>query len=105
MEIPQSKFFTGVIMKNFFAGLFDFKFNTFVTKSVASVLYAITTGLVLLGTALVLTYALIQLGSSPAEAVLLLVVGPLAGILTLTILRVAFESSIALISIAINTKK
>jgi hypothetical protein len=99
VEIPQSKFFTGGTMKSFIVSLFDFKFDTFITKSVASVLYAITTVLVALGTVIVMILAIAE------GFILLFPLAPIAGLLTLTILRVAYESSIALVTIAVNTKK
>jgi len=86
-------------MKSFIVSLFDFKFDTFITKSVASVLYAITTVLVALGTVIVMILAIAE------GFILLFPLAPIAGLLTLTILRVAYESSIALVTIAVNTKK
>lgn len=93
--------------KNFFASLFDFKFETYITKQVASVMYAILTILVSLATAILFLYSLTQLGNSynASSAILLMLLTPVAGLLVLTTLRVAFESSIALIDIAMNTKK
>ena len=92
--------------KNFFASLFDFKFETYITKQVASVMYAILTILVSLATAILFLYSLTQLGGyRPTDAILVMLLTPVAGLLVLTTLRVAFESSIALIDIAMNTKK
>lgn len=92
--------------KNFFASLFDFKFESYITKQVASVMYAILTILVSLATAILFLYSLTQLGGyAPASAILVMLLTPVAGLLVLTTLRVAFESSIALIDIAMNTKK
>ncbi len=98
----------------FFKSLFDFKFENFVTRQVASVMYAIL--LVVLGLA-----SFFGVLWSLAQAVemaqwnmtggviayfLLAVVGiPLIAFLYLVILRVAFESSIALVMIAENTKR
>jgi hypothetical protein len=92
--------------KNFFASLFDFKFESYITKQVASVMYAILVILVSLATAIVFLYSLTQLGGYNAmQSLLLMILTPVAGLLVLTTLRVAFESSIALVDIAINTKK
>lgn len=92
--------------KNFFASLFDFKFESYITKQVASVMYAILVILVSLATAIMFLYSLTQLGGYNAmQALLLMILTPIAGLLVLTTLRVAFESSIALVDIAINTKK
>ncbi|MFM1795679.1 MAG: hypothetical protein RLZZ340_356 [Actinomycetota bacterium] len=93
--------------KNFFASLFDFKFESYITKQVASVMYAILTVLVSLATVIIFLLAITQLGDSynAGSAILTVLLTPIAGLLTLTTLRVAFESSIALIDIAMNTKK
>ncbi|MBP6043803.1 MAG: DUF4282 domain-containing protein [Rhodoluna sp.] len=93
--------------KNFFASLFDFKFETYITKQVASVMYAILTILVSLGTVIFFLLSIVQLGNSytAGPALLVMILTPVAGLLLLTSLRVAFESSIALIDIAMNTKK
>ena len=92
--------------KNFFASLFDFKFESYITKQVASVMYAILVILVSLATAIAFLYSLTQLGGYYAmQGLLLMILTPVAGLLVLTTLRVAFESSIALVDIAINTKK
>ena len=92
--------------KNFFASLFDFKFESYITKQVASVMYAILVILVSLATAIAFLYSLTRLGGYYAmQGLLLMILTPVAGLLVLTTLRVAFESSIALVDIAINTKK
>jgi hypothetical protein len=92
--------------KNFFASLFDFKFETYITKQVASVLYAILAVLVLIGAGVGFIGGLTMLGGYyPTTGLLVMLAAPIGGLLMLTILRVAFESSIALVDIAINTKK
>ena len=92
--------------KGFFASLFDFKFETYITKRVASVLYAILTVIVVLGAVAGFILGLTELGGyTPTFGFLLMLASPVGGLLMLTVLRVAFESSIALVDIAINTKK
>ena len=93
-------------MKSFIKSLFDFKFETYITKTVASVLYAIVTVIVALGVAAGFIFGLSALGGNyPSIGVLIMVAAPVGGLLVLTVLRVAFESSIALVDIAQNTKK
>jgi hypothetical protein len=92
--------------KGFFASLFDFKFETYITKRVASVMYAILSVLVLLGTAIAFIGGVTMLGGYyPTTGILVMIAAPIGGLLMLTVLRVAFESSIALVDIAMNTKK
>jgi hypothetical protein len=94
------------LQKGFFASLFDFKFETYITKSVASVMYAILTVFVILATLIIFIYSITLFSPySSGEAILLLLVTPLAGLLTLIVIRMGFETSIALVDIAQNTKK
>ena len=97
----------GILQKGFFASLFDFKFETYITKSVASVMYAILTVFVILATLIIFIISITLLGDpySGGESILLLLVTPLAGLLTLIVIRMGFETSIALVDIAQNTKK
>lgn len=91
--------------KGFFASLFDLKFETYITKRVASVMYAIITFVVLLATAGLVVFGFANIGRGTAAGAALVFLAPLAGLLILTTLRVAFETSIALVDIAMNTKK
>jgi hypothetical protein len=93
--------------KGFFASLFDFNFETYITKRVASVMYAVLTALVLLTTLVVFIYSITLLGNSyvAGQALLMLIITPIFGLLALTTIRVGFETSIALVAIAQNTKK
>jgi hypothetical protein len=93
------------LKKGFFAGLLDLKFETYITKRVASVLYAIFTWAILTATAGVIFAGITSLGSNVVTGIVIIFAGPIVGLLTLTVLRVAFESSIALVDIAINSKK
>lgn len=92
--------------KGFFASLFDFKFETYITKRVASVMYGVLVVLIVVGAGLGFIFGITQIGGYFAtQGFLLMIAAPLGGLLMLTILRVAFESSIALVDIAMNTKK
>jgi hypothetical protein len=92
-------------MKTFIGNLFDFKFENFITKSVASVLYAAMVIIVCLAAVVGFVVSLIRIGDFGFAGVLMLLAVPVSAILVLTLLRVGFESSIALVTIAINTKK
>ena len=91
----------------FLKKLFDVKFESFITRDVAKILYSIMLGLVLLGLALAELAGFITFfqGEYMLQGLLFILISPLAALLFLIIIRVAFESSIALISIAENTKK
>ena len=93
---------------SFLKALFDFKFEQFIYVRVARFIYALLVILVLVAVAFLMIAALIASGSGNASAsiaLLGLIGGPLAGILSIIILRLSFESGIALIVIAENTKK
>jgi len=70
-------------------------------------MYAILTVFVILATLIIFIYSITLLGDpySGGESILLLLVTPLAGLLTLIVIRMGFETSIALVDIAQNTKK
>jgi ABC-type multidrug transport system permease subunit len=91
----------------FFRSLFDFKFETYVTRRVASVMYAILTVIVLLATVILFILSIVSLGNPYAggESILLVILTPILGLLLLTTIRLGFETSIALVAIAENTKK
>ena len=94
------------MQKGFFASLFDFKFETYITKRVASVMYGFLAVLIAIGTGVGFIAGISQLGGYYAgQGLLLMIAAPIGGLLTLTIMRVAFESSIALVDIAMNTKQ
>ncbi len=91
----------------FFKNLFDFDFKTFVTRQVASFVYAALLALVSVTTVVAVVVGLYSLVAGimrPESAIFLLIGTPVVALLTLVILRVAFESSIALVMIAENTK-
>jgi ABC-type uncharacterized transport system permease subunit len=97
----------GNIMKNFFSSLVDTSFTKFITRPVASVFYIISMILIGLSVALVMIAGLFLLVSEGdlMSGFIGLVLGPLLGLFTLILLRLLFESSVALVLIAENTKK
>lgn len=92
----------------FFKKLFDTKFENFVTRDVARVLYIFMIALLAVGLLIAEIFGLLLLASDEfleLEGILLMVVSPVVALVSLIIIRVGFESSIALVSIAENTKK
>ena len=92
----------------FFKKLFDTKFENFVTRDVARVLYIFMIALLAVGLLIAEVFGLLLLASDEfleLEGILLMVVSPVVALVSLIIIRVGFESSIALVSIAENTKK
>ena len=92
----------------FFKKLFDTKFENFVTRDVARVLYIFMIALLAVGLLIAEAFGLLLLASDEfleLEGILLMVVSPLVAVVSLIVIRVGFESSIALVSIAENTKK
>ena len=92
----------------FFKKLFDTKFENFVTRDVARVLYIFMLALLSVGLLMAEILGLLLLASDEGlfvEGILLMLVSPLVALVSLIIIRVGFESSIALVSIAENTKK
>jgi hypothetical protein len=93
-------------MKNFFSALTDRSFKTFITRPVASVLYLIS--MILVGIAVVILMVggvIAFVGGDFGTGFFGLILGPLLGLLVLILIRLFFESGIALILIAENTKK
>ena len=92
----------------FFKKLFETKFENFVTRDVARVLYIFMMVLLAVGLLIAEVFGLLLLASDEfleLEGILLMVVSPLVAVVSLIIIRVGFESSIALVTIAENTKK
>ena len=91
----------------FFKKLFDTKFENFVTRDVARVLYIFM--IALLGLSLLVAeifgFLLLTGDGYVTEGILMIIASPVLALLSLIIIRVGFESSIALISVAENTKK
>ena len=87
----------------FFKSLFDFNFQKFVTRQVASVLYALLVGLTAIASVVSAIISLTQgqRGLFVVGAILAL----LGGLVFIIVLRLIFEAGIALVVIAENTKK
>ena len=82
--------------------LFDFKFENLITRKILGTVYAILVVLISLSAVVMLFTGLAQANQGLG---LLILVAPLFWFLSLVFLRVGFETSIALILIAENTKK
>jgi hypothetical protein len=91
-------------MSSFFKSLLDLKFEHFVTRKIAGVFYAITLGVIAIGTLAVFIQGLWQ-GFIYGSVNLMVIVSPLAGFIAVVLTRLVFEASIALVAIAENTKK
>ena len=93
--------------KSFFASLLDNSFaaNTLITRRVASVLYVILMVLIAIGVLAGVGLSLSQLSYNPLSGLLLLLVVFLSGFVSLVLIRLAFESSVALVMVAQNTSK
>ena len=92
--------------KSFFGSLFDSSFNTFITRSVAKVFYIISIILVALGAVLsvIAGLALLFTQGDLVSGLIGVVVGPILSLLVLILLRLLFESAVALVLIAENTR-
>ncbi|MCD4700287.1 MAG: DUF4282 domain-containing protein [Candidatus Aegiribacteria sp.] len=86
--------------KGFFGSLFDFSFENFVFPKIVRILYAIIVVLICIGYLGGVVYAF-QMGSTQGLAAILL--GPIALILYLTIIRASMEVAIVLFRIYENT--
>ena len=82
--------------------LFDFKFENLITRKILGTVYAILVVLISLASVAMLFTGLAQANNGLGGLILL---APLFWFLSLVFLRVGFETSIALILIAENTKK
>jgi hypothetical protein len=93
-------------MKAFIADLFDSSLDKFISRKVSGVLYIITAWLLVAGTALLELGLLVQMVQQQnVLAFFGMLIVPVASLLTLILVRMAFEAGIALIVIAENTKK
>jgi hypothetical protein len=86
--------------------LFDTNFEHFITRKVAKVFYIIWIVLLAAFSALAVVAGLFSLFTGQARGfeLLILVAAPLVSFLLLIIIRLAFETSIALVLIAENTR-
>jgi hypothetical protein len=91
--------------KSFFAALIDNSFTTFITRRVATVLYSILMVLIAILVLLVVVYGLIVMGNQGPLGGILILSGVLGGLVSLILIRLGFESAVALVLIAENTAK
>ena len=95
----------GKMEKPFFSALFDSSFTTFIARRVTKVIYIIVMVLTGLGVILGILGGLAFMSQDLGSGLLLLIVSPLVGLLFLIVVRLAFESTVALVLIAENTSK
>ena len=89
----------------FFKSLLDLKFQKYVTRQVASVLYAIVLGLIAIAVVIVMIGSLLQAIQGYSTGILGLLGAPVAGLVSVILVRLMFEASIALVAIAENTQR
>ena len=91
-----------------FSSLFDWKFEKLITRSVLGVLYLVLVVVISVAAIAALVYSVVGglYGYGvPGSLFLLFIATPVVWFVSIMTLRVAFETSIALILIAENTKK
>jgi hypothetical protein len=96
---------TASAFTQFLATLVDSKLENFISRRVSGVLYIITAWLIIAAAGLSELGLLFQLFSGNFFAFVAMLLVPVVTLLTLIIVRMAFEAGIALIVIAENTKK
>jgi uncharacterized membrane protein len=93
-------------MKSFFKTLFDHKFETYITRSIAGIAYLILAWCaVAVGGILFLMTLSRALTFADAGSFLLSLVIPVLTFVVVIMLRLAFEASTALVAVAENTSK
>jgi hypothetical protein len=95
----------GIMEKPFFSALFDSSFTNFIARRVAKVIYIIVMVLTGIGVVLGVLGGLALMSQDLGAGLLVLIVSPLVGLLFLIVVRLAFESTVALVVIAENTSK
>jgi hypothetical protein len=112
VELPVARYEEE--QEGFLKSLFDFKFETYITKRVASVVYAVLSVVIAIATVLATLYTgwlfiesweWMQYAGFTWIPLLSFVATPFIGLLTIIAIRLTFETSIALVDIAQNTKK
>jgi hypothetical protein len=91
--------------KSFFAALIDNSFTTFITRRVATVLYSILMVLIAIFVLIVVVAGLLQLSDNGLLGILTVLSGVLGGFVSLILIRLGFESAVALVLVAENTSK
>jgi hypothetical protein len=84
----------GASSKGFFGALFDFSFNNFVTPMIVKAVYVIATVLLILGW---LVWTLVTFTQSAGVGLLVLVVGAVAVIFYLALIRMTMEFYLAIV--------
>ncbi|MFM2433614.1 MAG: hypothetical protein RI974_354 [Actinomycetota bacterium] len=92
-------------LKGFMKTLLDASLENFISRKVSGVLYIITAWLIIASAALLEVLVLVELLRGTFLAFFGLILVPVVTLLSLIIVRMAFEAGIALIVIAENTKK
>ncbi len=83
--------------KNFFAGLFDFSFQSLLTRRIVKLLYVIS---ILAGGVAVVACVVLGMQQSPAQGLIALVAGIAALFVGVLIVRVLLELALAILRIA-----
>jgi len=91
--------------KSFFAALMDNSFTTFITRRVATVLYSILIVLIYLSVLVAVVAGIISFINNGPIGLLVIVAGVLIGFVSLILIRLGFESAVALVLIAENTAR
>jgi hypothetical protein len=91
--------------KSFFAALMDNSFTTFITRRVATVLYSILMVLIYVVALVLVVAGIISFINDGLPGLLLILAGLLGGFISLILIRLGFESAVALVLIAENTSK
>lgn len=97
---PQSPNRNAVEGKNFFAALFDFSFQSFVTVKFAKFIYAILILFIALGYLIVIVTAFLD---SAAAGLFVLLLGWIPAMIYLILFRITLEFMIALVRTSQNT--
>jgi hypothetical protein len=91
--------------KGFMGALLDHRLENFISRKVAGVMYIIVAWLIIVFGVLLVVASLYQLSQGFGAAIFSLLLSPVVTLLLLVIVRMAFESGVALIVVAENTKK
>jgi hypothetical protein len=83
--------------KNFFAGLFDFSFNSLLTRRIVKLLYFLS---ILGGGITVVVYVVVGMQRSPAEGLINLVVGLVSLFVGILVIRVLLELALVILKIS-----
>lgn len=90
--------------KSFFGSLFDTSFTTFITRAVAKVFYIITMVILVLFAGVGFVTGLVYTSEDALIGFLVMIASPIAALVLLVLLRLLFESAVALVLIAENTR-